>query len=291
MRRDHILLGSNDDFHYIDWGGSGPLGHFAHATGFCAGTYTPLIELLRRHVRMLGMDHRGHGKTRAPAKPHELKNWYLFSDDLERFFEHLGEPVIAMGHSLGAVASLLVAIKRPELVRALVLIDPTILPLSWMWWWFLAQKTGLIRLVPIVAGAARRKRVWADRAAISNAYRGKTPFKSWKSGFLESYINDGTEPTGNGTIRLCCDPAWESRCFAAYPADMWRCIGQVQPPTLLLYGAQSVAFRASAAKRLTAKLQNAVVRRFEKTSHFVPMERPDKCVEAVLAFLKGINMI
>lgn len=289
MRRDHILLGLNGDFHHIDWGGSGPLAHFAHATGFCAGTYTPLIELLRRHVRMLGMDHRGHGRTTAPADPQELKSWYFFADDLERFFEHLGEPVIAMGHSLGAAASLLVAIKRPELIRALVLIDPTILPFSWMWWWFLAQKTGLIRLVPIVAKAARRRSVWPDRESILAAYQHNPPFQSWQKGFLEAYIADGTEETGNGTIRLRCHPAWESRCFAAYPADMWRHIRQVQPPTLLLYGAQSVAFRASAAKRLTAKLQNAVVRRFEKTSHFVPMERPDECVEVIIAFLRNMG--
>jgi len=240
---------------------------------------------------MLGMAHRRHGRTTAPADPQELKSWYLFAEDLERFFEHLGEPVIAMGHSLGAVASLLVAIKRPDLVRALVLIDPTILPLSWMWWWFLAQKTGLISLVPIVAGSARRKRVWADRAAIFSAYRDKAPFKFWKNAFLESYINNGTEQTDNGTIRLCCDPTWAARCFAAYPHDMWRRIRPVPVPILLLYGAQSVALRASAAKRVMAQLQNAVVRRFEETSHFVPMERPGECTEAVIAFLKDIHMI
>jgi pimeloyl-ACP methyl ester carboxylesterase len=33
-----------------------------------------------------------------------------------------------MGHSRGATASLLLAGKRPDLIRALVLIDPTILP-------------------------------------------------------------------------------------------------------------------------------------------------------------------
>jgi pimeloyl-ACP methyl ester carboxylesterase len=159
LRHDHLFQATDGDFHFIDWGGSGPLAHFSHATGLCAGTYTPLAQRLNSHLRVLGMDDRGHGMTKAPANPHKLKNWDIFVKDLEPFFEHLGEPVIAMGHSRGAAVSLLLAVKRPELIRALVLIDPTILPLSWMWWWYLAQKTGLARLVPIVATAARRRSV------------------------------------------------------------------------------------------------------------------------------------
>ena len=144
-RQDHIFETTDGNFHYIDWGGSGPLTHFSHATGLCAGTYSPLAERLTSHMRILGMDDRGHGQTRAPADLRKLKNWDGFVDDLESFFEYLGEPVIAMGHSLGATVSLLLAVKRPELIRALVLIDPTILPLSWMWWWYLAKKTGTAR--------------------------------------------------------------------------------------------------------------------------------------------------
>lgn len=157
MRHDHNFKSSEGDFHYIDWGGSGPLAHFAHATGFCAATYTPLAERLGKSLRVLGMDDRGHGRTRAEADARKLRNWDIFAEDLERFFEHLGEPVIAMGHSRGAMVSLLVAVKRPDLVRALILIDPTILPLSWMWWWFLAKKTGLSRFVPIAVRATKRR--------------------------------------------------------------------------------------------------------------------------------------
>ena len=126
----HIFNGSDGDFSYIDWGGSGPLIHLAHATGFCAQTYAPIAERLCGRFRVVGMDDRGHGRTEADANPRKLKDWYLFAKDLERFVEHFGEPVIAMGHSRGAVASLLLAAKRPEMIRALVLIDPTILPFS-----------------------------------------------------------------------------------------------------------------------------------------------------------------
>jgi pimeloyl-ACP methyl ester carboxylesterase len=284
-RQDHVFKAGDGRFHFIDWGGSGPPAHFSHATGLCAGTYSPLAERLSPHLRIFGMDDRGHGGTAAPANPDKLKNWDVFVDDLERFVENLGAPVIAMGHSRGATVSLLLAIKRPDLIRALVLIDPTILPLSWMWWWYLFKLTGLARLVPIVATAAKRKRVWPDRTHMLEAYRRKAVFRAWQDGFLDGYIQDGTEATGNGKIQLCCHPLWESKCFAACPHDVWRYIPRLQTPTLVLYGATSDTFRPSAAQRFKAKVPAAVLWCFEGTGHFVPMEKPDETVAAIVDFL------
>lgn len=267
------------------------MGHFAHATGFCAGVYTPLAERLLHQLRITGMDDRGHGKTRVAVDPRKIKNWDIFASDLERFFEHLKEPVIAMGHSRGAVASLVVAVKRPDLVRALVLIDPTILPFSWMVPWFLAKKTGLAKFVPIAFRAARRRHTWPDRETLLKGYRRKLPFRVWKDGFLEAYVAEGTKETDKGFIKLCCDPLWESRVFAACSHDVWRYIPRLQQPTLVLYGADSDTFLAPAVNRFKAKVPFATFRRFEETSHFVPMERPDETADAILTFLKDHKII
>jgi pimeloyl-ACP methyl ester carboxylesterase len=289
-RSDHIFRRSDGDYHYIDWGGAGPLAHFSHATGFCAGMYTPLAERLKSFLKVLGMDDRGHGRTKAPANPQELKNWDIFVDDLARFVENLGQPVIAMGHSRGATVSLLLAVKRPDLIRALVLIDPTILPFSWMWWWYLAKLTGLAKFVPIVATAARRRSEWPDKKSMLEAYQLKPVFQTWTDGFLDAYIREGTEETGRETIRLCCEPVWESKCFAACPHDIWRHISRLQKPALVLYGAKSDTFLASAAKRFKAKVPGAALRCFEDAGHFVPMERPDETAEVILDFLRNENV-
>jgi hypothetical protein len=42
-RKDCTFQGKDGPFHYIDWGGSGLVAHFSHATGLCAGTYTPTL--------------------------------------------------------------------------------------------------------------------------------------------------------------------------------------------------------------------------------------------------------
>lgn len=290
-RKDHMFKAADGEFHFIDWGGAGPPAHFSHATGLCAGAYTPLAERLKPRLHILGMDDRGHGVTTAPADLRRLKNWDGFVDDLESFFEYLGEPVIAMGHSRGATVSLRLAIKRPELVRALILIDPTILPLSWMWWWYLLKKTGLARFVPIVATAAKRKQDWPDRESMLESYRRKAVFQTWQDGFLEAYIQDGTEKTANGTIQLCCSPAWESKSFATCPHDIWRFIPQLKKPVLVVYGATSDTFRAPAARRFKAKVPAAEMQSFKEAGHFVPMERPDETVAAIRDFLNDKNIL
>lgn len=286
-----MFNGRDGDFHCINWGESGPLAHISHATGFCAGVYAPLAERLERHLRVVAMDDRGHGKTRAPAEPRKLKDWHIFEADLEHFFEQLREPVIAVGHSRGGVTSLVVAAKRPELVRALVLIDPTIFPIWWRWPWFIARKLGLGKYLPIASRAARRKEVWRDAETILDAYGRKFPFSAWKEGFLEAYIADGTEETGQGNIRLCCDPAWESRCFAVCSNDIWRYVPRVQCPMLVLYGGRSDTFLPAAVKRLKAMAPGETFRCFEQSSHFVPMERPGDTSDVILGFLKDKRII
>jgi pimeloyl-ACP methyl ester carboxylesterase len=289
-RKDCSFKTADGEFHYIDWGGEGPVSHFAHATGLCAGVYTPLAERLASRLKIFGMDDRGHGKTTAAADPKALRDWNVFASDLEKFFETLNEPVIAMGHSRGATASLLLAAKRPDLIRALILVDPTILPYSWTWGWAIAKSLGLSRRIPIAAKAAKRKNGWPEREHVLASYKKKAVFRSWTDGFLEAYVNDGTCEAEDGTIKLCCEPDWESRCFSVCPHDVWRYIPQLQQPTLILYGAESDTFLAPSAKRFKAEVPHARVQKLEATGHFVPMERPDETAKAIVSFLDDDNI-
>jgi pimeloyl-ACP methyl ester carboxylesterase len=289
MKKDQTFDGKNGSFHYIDWGGNGPLAHFSHATGLCAHSYTPLIGRITNHLRVLGMDDRGHGKTTAPADTRKLHNWETFIDDLDLFLSSFREPVIAMGHSRGAVVSMLLALRRPDLVRALILIDPTILPFSAMWLVYLAKRTGLNRYIPIAARAAKRNGVWPDRKTIFETYQTKSMFKTWEKGFLEAYIEDGTRETDDGRVKLSCEPTWEARCFSVYPHDLWRYVPAIQQPTLVLYGEKSDTFLGSAAKRFQSKVPQAQIRCFKNTSHFVPMEKPVETARAIRSFVKGCS--
>jgi len=290
-RQNHSFESNDGSFHYIDWGGDGPITHIAHATGLCSAAYTAIANMLRPHLNIKGLDFRGHGRTKAPANPRHLKNWSLFYHDLECFIETFKQPIIGIGHSLGGTVSLQVAAHRPELFKALILIEPGIMPPAWRPWVFLAQKTGLSKYVPFVTQASKRKNTWPDEMSFFRDISGKGQFKNWKNGFFEDFMIDGIQKTEQGAIRLSCNPAWEGRCLAMAPYDIWRYVGMIKLPTLVLYGRRSTTFLESVVKKFNKLVPHAVIEGFENTGHFVPMEIPDKTAGRILSFLRSSQII
>ncbi len=75
-------------------------------------------------LRIVLWDFRGHGRSDSPEDP-EAYSLERVVDDLDRVLEWAapGEPAIVGGLSFGGLASLHLALSRPERVRALLLID------------------------------------------------------------------------------------------------------------------------------------------------------------------------
>ncbi len=278
-------------FAYLDWGGRGPLAHFAHATGFCAGAYSPLARILASRLRLVGMDYRGHGKTTVPSDPSTLKNWDVFANDLGDFLSHLSLPVVAIGHSLGAVTSMMLAARRPELFQALILIDPTIMPQYMNLILFGAQKLGMTNLFPIISGAARRTRIWPSKQTVLDAYLNRHPFKNWSEGFLNAYIEHGFQDLSSGLTRIRCEPEWESKCFAACPAGVWKYPRLLKTPVLIIYGESSDVFLKGCANKFLREVPHVTLNRIKGASHFVPMEKPHDTANSVFEFLAGLKII
>ncbi|MCG6909748.1 MAG: alpha/beta hydrolase [Deltaproteobacteria bacterium] len=289
MKKDGQFEGRSGRFHFIDWGGNSQYAHFSHATGLCAAAYTPLARCLTGKLHMIGLDDRGHGKTDAPADPARLKGWNVFAGDLEPFLESWKAPFVAMGHSRGAVSSLLLACKRPDLVKALVLVDPTILPLAFTWYIYFLKKTGLIRHIPIASRAAKRQAEWPDMQTIRSVYRKKSMFRTWDPECFDGYLEDGTRGNGHGSLRLSCTPAWESRCFSVYPHNLWHFIPKIRQPTLVVYGGRSNTFRKNAVKRLRRQVPHAHFHCFRENGHFVPLEKPVATADVILDFVGSLD--
>jgi pimeloyl-ACP methyl ester carboxylesterase len=81
-----------------------------------------LVADLSRDHRTIAIDNRGHGKS----SPIEGKyNPRLFASDAAQVIEKLGvDSPTVVGHSMGTIIASTLAVERPELVGALVLVDP-----------------------------------------------------------------------------------------------------------------------------------------------------------------------
>jgi len=81
--------------------------------------FDPQLAALTTRYRVWRPDRRGHGATPDVAGPITYDN---MADDTIEFLEAVvGEPAHLVGYSDGAMVGLLVALRRPELVRKLVL--------------------------------------------------------------------------------------------------------------------------------------------------------------------------
>ena len=124
-----ILPLSDGNISYLEWEGSGPTFHFAHATGFNAETYVPLLAPLADKLRILASDARGHGFTTLPTGPGVARNWAIYREDLAKFLAAtIKAPAILAGHSMGATVSAMIAAAFPDRVKALILIEPVLPP-------------------------------------------------------------------------------------------------------------------------------------------------------------------
>src|SRR5574340_598626 len=111
---------------YTDHGGTGERLHFLHANGYPPGCYREFLDCLRQDYHVFGMLLRPLWEN---SRPEEIDDWNPLSDDLAQFLDQQKcGPVIGVGHSIGAIVSLRLAIQQPERFRVLVLLDPVLFP-------------------------------------------------------------------------------------------------------------------------------------------------------------------
>ena len=98
---------------------NGPVLVLLHALGTNLSLFDPLLPLLPKGLRILRMDLRGHGQSDAPPAPYAMG---ALIRDTERVMDHFAlRDAVVLGVSLGGMVAQGLAVKRLDLVRALVL--------------------------------------------------------------------------------------------------------------------------------------------------------------------------
>jgi pimeloyl-ACP methyl ester carboxylesterase len=270
------LAHEGGQFSYLEWDRTRPALHFAHANGFNCEVYRALLSPLSQ-FQVFASDMRGHGHTTLPAPPGMPDKWSVFGHDLNAFLGlvHPG-PLILAGHSMGAIASLLVAAQHPERVRALVLVEPVLIPSIDYFTGRLRRFAGLKPIQPNLADRAERRReIFASFDETFFAYRGRGAFQTWPEETLRDYLRGGLLPTGNGTeVRLACAPSWEAENFRASPPGISRFARQLRCPLTLIVGENGTARDDEVATIMRLHAGTRLVR-VPGATHFLPMERPD----------------
>jgi pimeloyl-ACP methyl ester carboxylesterase len=111
------------DAYYRDEGTGVPvvLGHSSTAS---SGQWRELIKRMSGRYRLIAPDHIGYGRTAAysgdvPLMEHEIAI-------VEALVRLISQPVHMVGHSFGGSVLARVAVRMPEQVRSLTLVEPTL---------------------------------------------------------------------------------------------------------------------------------------------------------------------
>jgi 3-oxoadipate enol-lactonase len=125
-----IPIGENDmpfapvngqQLYFEDTAGNGPVVIFSHGNLMNRQMWAPQVEALHGGFRCVAWDARLHGRTKDDGA---LYTYWDAADDLLGLLDHLGvEQATLAGHSQGGFLSLRAALRAPERVKAMVLID------------------------------------------------------------------------------------------------------------------------------------------------------------------------
>jgi pimeloyl-ACP methyl ester carboxylesterase len=264
-----------------DEDGERPLLHFAASNAYTPACFQQFINPLLPHYRVISVIHR---PLWSDAKLEDLTSWEMLGDDMMCIFEGQGlAHMVGVGHSMGAVATMFAAVKRPSLFNKLVFIEPVVLPPA-----FIAaaqEDPETLEQVPIIAKARQRRAHWPNRAAAFDHFRRKSAFRHWPDATIWDYVNYGLHEK-NGHITLTYSREWEAHCYglAAYPA--WQLIPQITQPTLVIRASETDSLWAESWQLWQEIQPQATFIEIEDAGHMVVMERPSAIAQLVLDFLQ-----
>ncbi len=237
---------------------------------------SPLLPLMQKRYRSLAIDLPGYGNS--PPLPQRV-TIPGYADFLAQFIREISDnPVILVGHSMGGMISLTLALRHPDLVERMVLLSPTISGhLSLFINLFVSPITVLERfpLADRVISLLESQFLWvSDRIMRPASF-------SERSGVTEDDYNrlraDARRP-GQGRVRAEC--FWAMR-----DGDLRSQLGQINIPTLAIWGMEDNTVPLRDASVLADEWPEADLRILPGASHWPQFEACDLVLRYISGFL------
>ncbi len=247
---------------------------------------SPLIPSLSQRFNVIAVDLPGYGQSPRLPNPTTIVD---YADILARLIEQISTgPVVLIGHSMGGMTSATIALRHPVLVERMVLVCPTITgvlsssinlamsPAS------LLERAGMGQLVTYLMGTPLIESLVVrvtDRLMRPVSFSGRTGITE------QDYfrIRDDARRQGQGRVRAEC-------FFAMRNNNLEGKLGQIEPPTLVIWGAEDNTVPLRDAGILADEWPAADLRIIPKAGHWPQFETPEITRRLVASFL-GLPML
>jgi pimeloyl-ACP methyl ester carboxylesterase len=241
--------------------------HFAHGNGFPSPCYRQLLQHLQSHFDYCYVDRIGHN-NHFPV----TENWHFLVDEIiESIRTQASKPVIAVGHSLGGVLSLLAAIEQPTLFKSVILLDSPLLGRFKSSIIRFSKTVGVIDHLTPASRTRGRQQHWQSKAEVLTYLKRKVLFKFFTQACLNDYIEYGLEKNADG-YSLRFDPEIEYQIYRTIPHVLPENEGKLNVPAALIYGQQSTVLSTFDVRYM--KKYYGIVSFPMHGTHMFPMEDP-----------------
>jgi pimeloyl-ACP methyl ester carboxylesterase len=284
--REHWLEADGFDVHAVTWGEGDTRVLLVHGLGGHTISWEPSAAGLaeRLHATVTAVDLPGFGLTRLPRGRRAALGTH--GRVLRALLERSGPAAVA-GNSMGGALGIGLAARHPDLVRALVLVDPA-LPRPAM---NPAQWTVMARLAPMLVPMVGAQ-FMAARGRILGPERLVDDMMGWTLCDLSRLDPE--------LRRRLVELARTRRGFPEAPAayaesarglfwyltrNMRADEARVSSPTLIVHGAEDKLVPVAAARALAARRPEFALELIDDCGHAPQLEIPEQFLAAVVPWL------
>ncbi len=255
------VTANNVNIHYIEQGAGDEAVVFVHGYSGALGNWTGVLERLPKEYHAYALDQRGHGQSGKPGS-YQLTE---LAEDIYAFSQELGIGQFTyVGHSLGGKIGYQFALDHPEVLKAMVLAAPApahdFIPQD--------QRAGFIGMVTSAFGSPEGMRAFFGQTA-------SPPSEE----VLNEMINDA----------MMVDPTAKEECATWWiGTNLEPQLKDIRVPTLIVAGAKD-DLPVEWERRYANEIKGCRFEVFEDSGHYIPIESPQKFVDLLTRFIKGVS--
>ena len=253
------------EIHYERTGRGAPV-VLLHSFLCSASMWAGQVDTLAREHLVINVDARGHGRSSPAHTPFSLYD--LVGDVAAVLDDAEIERCVWAGLSMGGMTALRAALRVPDRITGLILLDTTA-----------GRDSGLTSLKYALLGVAARVaglRPLAPQAAremfgVTARRHHAALVEQWKESFVQVDVASALQ-----TLEALI-----------HRDDLVRHLPRITVPTAVLVGAEDRTLPPRVARQLAKGLPIATYEEIPETGHLSALEQPEAVTEAMLRFLRA----
>jgi pimeloyl-ACP methyl ester carboxylesterase len=242
-----------------------------HPSGATASTWGAAAEQLAGLGRVITYDRRGY--ARSGGEP--VRSTSTHTADAASILESLrASPAVVVGTSAGAAIAVDLAVRRPDLVRAVVAHE-----FPWRYTRHLPTASQVVALVKIGWFALRGRESEAVETLLSSAYAYRDGGSAW-----DAFPDEWREAANDNAKAALAD---FRNSVGVYPSG--RDLATVVVPVVCSYGARSPRNMSRLVRALASAMPAATAREIEGAGHAAPFDATSNFVELIAETITGVS--